>query len=337
MAIEGDISSAFDNISHDKLIGILKKDIDDEDFLKIIKEACKTKIVNFDKLKGIKENITPELGTPQGFIMSPILFNIYMHDFDKHITQYLETSLNNTNKTRNTPLNMNDKYQLLDNKIRKLKKQNNKIRKINLISKLNYTQTKKLQINKQKISFYRKLRTKLPSRNQNHITLRWFYTRYADDFIILTNSNKKICQQIIEECTNYLDIRLSLSLNKDKTVITNLKEKPAKFMGFCLYMSNSNAKIIETNSNMGKIKRRGGSTVIKVGIDLDRRIKQLIKKKYAKMEEGEVVITNLGREKIKTLSRFNKKNLILPRIDVKQEPWNLCDIYVPHIHIKKID
>lgn len=287
MAIEGDISGAFDNINHKKLIGILKREICDEDFLNIIEKACKNKIVGFDKLEFIKETITPELGTPQGFIMSPILFNIYMNDFDQHITEYIKTELTELNSNRNTPLKLNDQYKLFDNKIRKLRKQKIKIMETNLIQKLSHLETTNLKRIKSLISFYKKIRLKSPSRNLLHNTLRWFYTRYADDFIIITNADITICEKIKTECSKYLHEKLSLTLNDKKTAITDLKEKPAKFLGFALYMSKINPKITQTNNErMGKITRRGGSTVIKVGIDLDKRINQLIEKKYAKLKNN---------------------------------------------------
>lgn len=79
IAIEGDIEGAYDNVDHDILINILRKKIKDEDFLQIIKQGFKSGILeqgkNYDTLSGV----------PQGGIASPILFNIYMHEFDKFI------------------------------------------------------------------------------------------------------------------------------------------------------------------------------------------------------------------------------------------------------------
>lgn len=283
MAIEGDISGAFDHVNHDKLIGILKKNIEDEEFINIIHKACKAKIIQFDKLRHTKESTTPEMGTPQGYISSPILFNIYMHDFDIHITKYLTQKFEELNKERNTPLKPNETYKLIDNKIRNFRKHINKLKDKNLIQKLTNKESEHLKSLKQRISYYTKLRTKHPSRNVDEIVLRWTYSRYADDFIILTNADKKICEEIKQEIKEYLDLRLKLTLNTDKTKITNLKEDIAYFLGFSIYMSKLSPKTTETNTKMGKINRRGGSTVIKIGIDLKRRMNQLIEKQYCKI------------------------------------------------------
>jgi group II intron reverse transcriptase/maturase len=78
-AIEADIEGAYNNVDHNTLIKILRKRIKDEKFLNLIKTGLKS---------GILTNDTYEdsfLGTPQGGIASPILFNIYMNEFDKFI------------------------------------------------------------------------------------------------------------------------------------------------------------------------------------------------------------------------------------------------------------
>ncbi|MGQ2957962.1 reverse transcriptase domain-containing protein [Agrobacterium sp.] len=78
-ALEADIEGAYDNVNHKKLIEILRKRIKDEKFLKLIRDGLKCGIISdglyYDSL----------LGTPQGGIASPILFNIYMNEFDKFV------------------------------------------------------------------------------------------------------------------------------------------------------------------------------------------------------------------------------------------------------------
>jgi RNA-directed DNA polymerase len=73
--VEADIRSFFDRIDHEKLIDLLKKRIDDEPFLRLIRKWLKAGIVETDG-----RVIHPPTGSPQGGIVSPMLANIYLHD-----------------------------------------------------------------------------------------------------------------------------------------------------------------------------------------------------------------------------------------------------------------
>jgi retron-type reverse transcriptase len=97
-AIEGDIEKAYDTVNIKKLMSILEKKIKDKKFLKLIEQGLRNGII-FEK---IYENTT--LGISQGGIARPILFNIYMHEFDKFILQHLENLKNeiNTSQTRSS-------------------------------------------------------------------------------------------------------------------------------------------------------------------------------------------------------------------------------------------
>jgi retron-type reverse transcriptase len=76
-AIEAYISGAYDNVDHKILKAILRKRIKDEKFLTLIYDGLKcalmTNGVYYDSF----------LGTPQGGIASPILFNIYMNEYER--------------------------------------------------------------------------------------------------------------------------------------------------------------------------------------------------------------------------------------------------------------
>lgn len=94
-AIEGDIEGAYDNVQHNTLIKILRKRIKDEKFLELIHSALKA---GFIKDSTYYDSF---LGTPQGGIHSPILFNIYMSEFDKYIKFQLPTIIAKWNSKKN--------------------------------------------------------------------------------------------------------------------------------------------------------------------------------------------------------------------------------------------
>jgi len=75
-AIEGDIKGAYNDVNHNILMDQLATTIQDTKFLNLIRSALKAGIMD----QGVYEDTL--LGIPQGGIVSPLLFNIYMHTFD---------------------------------------------------------------------------------------------------------------------------------------------------------------------------------------------------------------------------------------------------------------
>lgn len=82
--IEGDIKGYFDNIDHHILISILRKRISDERFIRLMWKFLKVGYVENWKFKNTYS------GTPQGGIISPILANIYLNEFDNYIIDELK-------------------------------------------------------------------------------------------------------------------------------------------------------------------------------------------------------------------------------------------------------
>lgn len=77
--VEGDIKGAYDNVQHKKLMETLGKRFTDKKFLNLIQKGLEAGyMLEFQTYQTL-------LGTPQGSICSPILFNIYMQEFDKYV------------------------------------------------------------------------------------------------------------------------------------------------------------------------------------------------------------------------------------------------------------
>lgn len=72
--VEADIKGFFDNMSHDIVLELLAKRIDDKAFIHLIRKWLKAGILDTDG-----KVISPQTGTPQGGIVSPILSNVYLH------------------------------------------------------------------------------------------------------------------------------------------------------------------------------------------------------------------------------------------------------------------
>jgi group II intron reverse transcriptase/maturase len=70
---EADIRSYFDSIDRKKLMEMLRERVDDDDLLRLVGKCLHVGILDGN------EYSEPEVGTPQGSVLSPILGNIYLH------------------------------------------------------------------------------------------------------------------------------------------------------------------------------------------------------------------------------------------------------------------
>lgn len=76
-AVSLDLSKYFDTLNHEKLLKLLREDIDDERVIQIIKRYLKSGVMVNGVVMGTEE------GSPQGGNLSPLLANIYLDEFDK--------------------------------------------------------------------------------------------------------------------------------------------------------------------------------------------------------------------------------------------------------------
>jgi group II intron reverse transcriptase/maturase len=71
--VDADVKGYFDNIDHDKLLGVIRRRVNDGRIIQLI-----GKWLNAGVMEG--ENLTyPEKGTQQGGVVSPMLANIFLH------------------------------------------------------------------------------------------------------------------------------------------------------------------------------------------------------------------------------------------------------------------
>lgn len=75
--VDADLRSYFDSIPHDRLMQDVQRYIADGRLLKLIESFLKQ-----DVLDGLAK-WTPETGTPQGAVISPLLANLYLHPVDQ--------------------------------------------------------------------------------------------------------------------------------------------------------------------------------------------------------------------------------------------------------------
>jgi len=197
--IEGDIKGCFEHINHEKLITILKENIQDEQFLALIKGLLKA-----GYLEDWKMNVTLS-GTPQGGIVSPLLANIYMNNLDTYVKQTLQPEY-----TRGTGRRPGVEY-----------------------SRLNLKQQRAYKVGKiAEAQEYRRQMQQLPSldtADPNFRRLR--YVRYADDFLLGYIGTREEAETIKTALEDYLRT-IGLELSLEKTLITHARTEKARFLGY---------------------------------------------------------------------------------------------------------
>lgn len=195
--IEGDISKCFDSFDHKLLIQAVNQRVTDRVFMDLMHKALKAGYL-FQR-----KHFSPEIGTPQGSIVSPILCNILMHRFDLWIMEVME----NFNK---------GKRRRIDPEYRRLAR-NGQLREAHLSN---------IQSRLAKDPDYKRLR----------------YVRYADDFVIGVLGSKEECVNIRDLAAKFLSEELKLKLNFEKTKITHATTEHALFLGTQIGITSQNKK-----------------------------------------------------------------------------------------------
>ena len=206
--IEGDISKYFDTIDHDVMMNILGKSFHDGRFLRLIQNVLKA-----GYMENWQYNKTMS-GTPQGGIVSPILANIYLNEFDNWIEEAIFSKYNVGKRKR-----VNPEYRKMNAKIAECYK-NGDIKT-----------AKRLRIQRREMS-------SVDTHDESYRRIR--YVRYADDFILGFTGPKSEAEIIKSEIDEFLSDRLKLELSAEKTLITNAGTKPARFLNYEIKVQNAN-------------------------------------------------------------------------------------------------
>lgn len=172
--VEGDIKGCFDNIDHHTLIHILTRRIKDQKFLDLIWKALRA---------GYMEGNTSNnsiLGTPQGSIISPILANIYLHEFDVWVEKFIAKH-QKLRKDGGARKKVNPEYTFFDKELKRIK-----------AGKKRVSPERYAELIRGKIS------TSSTVHNDPNI-IKVKYVRYADDWLVSIDGPRKFADQFKEE------------------------------------------------------------------------------------------------------------------------------------------
>lgn len=245
--ITRDIEKCFDSFNHHKLIKILEKRISDKRFISLV-----WKLLRAGYIEDFKRKATSLRGVPQGGVVSPILSNIYINEFDKFIENLRRKF--NKGKTRKA----NREYS-------------------NYRAAYNYWKIKDRELAKSYLYLRNSSSSKDPI-DKNYRRLR--YVRYADDFIIGMIRRVEEALLIKKEINSFLSSELSLNTSSDKNRLVRASKKSVKFLGVevrvPIYKEPAFSKY--TRTRFGKIqfvKAKSSQGVVKLKADLKAIIGKL--------------------------------------------------------------
>lgn len=186
-------------------------------------------------------------GVPQGGILSPILANIVLDEFDK----FIEKTILKFEKGKKRI--SNPEY----HKIKHLRK-----KATTLIERKQYLA---------------KLRT-IPMGNPFDPNFkRMKYIRYADDFVILIEGNKNDAINIKNIAREFLFSHCGLTLNPEKTIIRNLSDNKFSFLGADICKLKKQATYPSKTRNASGIIRKRPPSRLLIKAPLERILLELKK------------------------------------------------------------
>lgn len=243
--IEGDIKGAYDNVKHNILLNLISKRIKDKNFLKLLNKFLKAGIME----EGRYEHSL--LAVPQGGILSPLLFNIYMFEFDKFIYSLIQKEGDykpNQNKSK--------EYQRALYRKNKTLKEYRQTKSLYQLDKTNKELKQKEKTLRKQLFEATSILLSTPSKDPT-IGRSFAFTRYADDWILGVGGDSKYAKNLKQEIDKWMNANLKLSLSPEKTKITNIRREFVPFLGYEMKI-NSPKKVKRTILTIynKKVKRR---------------------------------------------------------------------------------
>ena len=213
--IEGDLVKCFDSLPHGVILNCLRKRIKDERFIDLIRRMLKA---------GVMENFRYEQtysGTPQGGLVSPILSNVVLHEFDCWMEDHWQTNPP-TLTPKQQRARMNPEYARIQGNLYRWR------------AKLNGRMPMGRQTEE---GLRRKIREAIAGRRRIPCYLPRqviYYCRYADDYVVvLCNYSKEDARCLKQAMAEWLQENLGVIQHPDKTHITH-RSKRFRFLGYDL-------------------------------------------------------------------------------------------------------
>ena len=200
--IEGNFDKPYDSIDHNILISVLSRRIKDKKFLSLLKNLLSSGIMEKNAYEETLMDI-PQVGR-----LSPLLFNIYMFEFDKWVYEsFIKQIVQNKTKK------FSPKYSSLTRQIqltsKRLKQCGGKLESKELTKKIRYL---------------RSLRNSFHIYEPSTIPKYASFTRYADVWVLCLTCSHREALYIKDQIKIFSVLNLKMKLNIDRTLVTHISK-----------------------------------------------------------------------------------------------------------------
>jgi retron-type reverse transcriptase len=254
--IDYDISKAFDNVNRKRLKNLFCKHIVDVRFWNEISKLLDAGVI--EDLQMIFEH----KGVAQGSILSPFLFNVYMHELDNKIVS-LQKATTHTHKSHESATYGNKEAELayrrlsrdfaIENLRRSLKKYGSKEELLDARKRL-----------------YKEHHDKYGRRKGIDLETRHIqYVRYADDFLIGIVGDRKFAIQVRSDINTFIKSDLHLNLKKDQILHRN--DGSVTFLGHLISLVEFKAKTTAVPKAIRAAKKHKNASIARF-LAADKRL-----------------------------------------------------------------
>lgn len=284
-----DIQKYFDTIHHEILLEKLSS-LTDQATVELVRKLIKVGYVDIHNLNN--RTAYSEVGVPQGSLISPILANIYLHDFDVFVQEKLISEWNRGSERKFITGYQNRKALTKDDQA--------------IVE-----QYPELKNQIERIKHNRWVLDGKPSRDPHDSVFRRLnYIRYADDFLLAFCGTKAEAIQIKNELEQFLLSELRLEVNSGKSVIVHAEDYNTLFLGMFIKYTSCN-KIVkdEKKSLPGEIHQLKATAInsAQLRVPVERLMKRAVEGQYAKLKPNGTVRATSCRK----LASLSEKQLVI--------------------------
>ena len=257
--VDVDVVGFFGNIDHDILLGLLRKRIDDERFVRLVAGMLKAGYV-----EDWTFNATYS-GTPQGGVVSPILANIVLHELDEWLEARKATFDRGKRRAENRD------YRRLTIGMYSRRKRVERL--------LGEGRKDEAHAVLAKVREMEALRSTMPSRDGFDPNYRRLvFCRYADDFLIGVIGPKAEAREIMREVAEFLRDRLHLEASAEKSKVSKASDGTV-FLGYRVE-TVTGSRVRRTKLGRRKVRSRDPGDRIHLRVPHDRLVRFNQRKGY---------------------------------------------------------
>lgn len=289
-----DLEKFFDKLGHKQIIKAVKKRCKDKEILAIIYRMLKSGYVSLTNSRDV--NLEPSEGIPQGSLISPLLSNMVLDEFDWIVEKEIIPRFNQRTKnarsqkspeyTQATTIFNADDYALRDQLKDSMGLTTRQARQVVQSAKVKVAQAAGIEFSL-----------------KDESTERLWYVRYADDFIFGYTGPKAKAQMLTSLIIHELS-HIGVQVNSEKSQIAH-HSKGVQFLSYNIF-----GKYLLKSG--GKIDKRGQRT-IRTYLAFSAPVKKLLDR--AK-ERGCIMSNRRGKVNSKLVARRCDKWLFLPPQDI---------------------